>query len=344
MQRRLPAEPHLDHLKKQAKELLDGHQRGDREALGRIRAALPSFGSQSEDEVARASFALHDAQSAIAREYGFKSWKELSDEVARRRAPTLPEATMHALVGARFQELAGVPLPQAMLSAMQGAWSADDTADALSGPVPDALPLIAARNVLLVPGVVAPLHIGRPSSLAALDAAQKETTPMLAVFAQRDDADEDVRFESLHRVGCQVLLLRREPHEGGRAFIVVRALRWIALTSLDPAGPTAGSAHAVAHVAPVAVDAQAESEQIPALVPLLRERARNLARLLPEGEAVVARIDALDDAEHLANLLVANLPCSVEDKVRYAEVPTLAAKLRIANALADAAFAARKSA
>jgi hypothetical protein len=66
--RQLPTRPHLDHLKAQAKDLLDAHRRGEPEAFERIRASVPAFARMADDELARAAFALHDAQSAIARE------------------------------------------------------------------------------------------------------------------------------------------------------------------------------------------------------------------------------------------------------------------------------------
>ena len=79
MRRDLPPRASLEHLKKQAKDLLDGHKRADPEALARIRDAVPSFSGMTTDAIGLAPFALHDAQSAIAREYGVKSWSELRD-------------------------------------------------------------------------------------------------------------------------------------------------------------------------------------------------------------------------------------------------------------------------
>jgi glyoxalase superfamily protein len=57
MSRYLPPHPHLDHLKKQAKELL--HE---------LRLQNPAL-------------KLADAQHAIAREYGFASWPKLKSHV-----------------------------------------------------------------------------------------------------------------------------------------------------------------------------------------------------------------------------------------------------------------------
>jgi hypothetical protein len=83
MPRSLPARPNLEQLKKQAKSLLHAAQAGDVAALGRF-AILPAFSSKSPDEIAAARFALHDAQSVIAREHGFDSWTALREEVEAR--------------------------------------------------------------------------------------------------------------------------------------------------------------------------------------------------------------------------------------------------------------------
>jgi len=82
----LPARPHLDHLKKQAKTLLDGIRRGDPEALERIRLALPAAARLDHAAIAAMGLRLHDAQSCVAREYGFDSWSQLKDYVALQAA------------------------------------------------------------------------------------------------------------------------------------------------------------------------------------------------------------------------------------------------------------------
>jgi hypothetical protein len=69
----LPDRPNLAHLKKQAKTLLRQYRDGDPAATARFRDALPN--------AAAGGFHLHDAQSCIAREYGFTSWAELKSYV-----------------------------------------------------------------------------------------------------------------------------------------------------------------------------------------------------------------------------------------------------------------------
>lgn len=83
---RLPARPDLGHLKKQAKDLLSLYRGGDPVAIERFRAFLPAAAGQSDPAIAQMALRLHDAQSCVAREYGFASWADLQGFVLARRA------------------------------------------------------------------------------------------------------------------------------------------------------------------------------------------------------------------------------------------------------------------
>ena len=80
---KLPERPNIEQLKKQAKSLLHAAQVKDPAALARFQA-LPAFAKKSVDELVALSPALHDAQSAIAREHGFLSWNALREHVEER--------------------------------------------------------------------------------------------------------------------------------------------------------------------------------------------------------------------------------------------------------------------
>jgi len=98
----LPSRPDIDQLKRQAKELLAGHRRGDSEASRRFGAALPAATGLDREAVARLDLRLHDAQSCIAREYGFASWSDLRSYVEASRL----EAGDLAALGLAFCRLA----------------------------------------------------------------------------------------------------------------------------------------------------------------------------------------------------------------------------------------------
>lgn len=73
----LPVHPNLEQLKRQAKELLAALRAGDAGARARL-ALLPAPPSGEP--------ALHDAQSVLAREYGFVSWNALRQKVEQQAA------------------------------------------------------------------------------------------------------------------------------------------------------------------------------------------------------------------------------------------------------------------
>jgi hypothetical protein len=73
----LPPKADLDHLKKQAKELLRLYRNGDATAVARFIEYLPAAAHRTHEAVVALGLRLHDAHSCIAREYGFASWAEL---------------------------------------------------------------------------------------------------------------------------------------------------------------------------------------------------------------------------------------------------------------------------
>src|SRR5262245_42782070 len=81
---RLPENPNVEHLRKQAKDLIRAYRDADASAFERLRASLPAAAGKSGLEIAAMGLRLHDAQSCVAREYGFPSWINLKNYVDLR--------------------------------------------------------------------------------------------------------------------------------------------------------------------------------------------------------------------------------------------------------------------
>ncbi|SPE26083.1 Ankyrin [Candidatus Sulfopaludibacter sp. SbA6] len=92
MSRELPEKPNLEHLKKQAKELLRQCQQGDAAAIERF-GSVVSFS-------APASLKLADAQHVIAHDYGFATWTKLKEHVESLVRGLEPAAMLSAAVSA----------------------------------------------------------------------------------------------------------------------------------------------------------------------------------------------------------------------------------------------------
>src|SRR6266571_1425139 len=79
--RRLPAQPHLDVPKRQARELLKQWRAALPEALDRIARQFPKSRKADHAKIAATTFRLSDAQLVVAREYGFSSWTQLKQRI-----------------------------------------------------------------------------------------------------------------------------------------------------------------------------------------------------------------------------------------------------------------------
>ncbi|MGA2740703.1 MAG: ankyrin repeat domain-containing protein [Bryobacteraceae bacterium] len=82
--RRLPPQPSLEQLRKQAKDLLEQYRAADPAAVAEVR--------QFEHHPDAATFALHDAQRVLARAYGYESWAKLKAFVDGANIPRLAKA------------------------------------------------------------------------------------------------------------------------------------------------------------------------------------------------------------------------------------------------------------
>jgi hypothetical protein len=76
----LPAAPNMEHLKTQAKRLLEAFSSQDPDAIRRVASHYP-HGSAPDATREAARLKLSGAQLVVAREYGFASWQKLKRHV-----------------------------------------------------------------------------------------------------------------------------------------------------------------------------------------------------------------------------------------------------------------------
>lgn len=79
--RSLPARPHLDVPKREARALLAQWRDRQPDAFERIRGRHPKFAGADDNAIATATFRLSDAQLVIAREYTYPTWADLKRRI-----------------------------------------------------------------------------------------------------------------------------------------------------------------------------------------------------------------------------------------------------------------------
>src|SRR5574338_1269836 len=103
--------------------------------------------------------------------------------------------------------------------------------------VPDRLPVLPLRDVVVFPYVVMPLIIGRSQSLAAVDAAANDGNVVLVV-AQRNADEQDPGAGDLFRIGVVARLMQVVRLPNGTTKILVEGIARARVTRYATASGT----------------------------------------------------------------------------------------------------------
>ncbi len=167
-------------------------------------------------------------------------------------------------------------------------------------PLPaDALAIVPLRNMLLFPGIVAPVTFGRASSVAAAQDTVKAGR-RIGFLLQRDASQDKPAPEDLYWVGTSAQVLRYiTGNEGAHHMVVQGQERFRVLEFLD------GWPFLVARVAEIATTGDEKSPDIEARFLQLKQRAAEALGLLPQARDELANVVAgVTSASALADLVV----------------------------------------
>src|SRR5258706_4337658 len=171
----------------------------------------------------------------------------------------------------------------------------------------DATIILPVRNMLLFPGVVLPLTIGRPSSIAAAQEAVRSGRKV-GLLLQDDPNIEQPGPEHLRRVGTVAEILGYVTSEDTH-YAICRGLRRFRVQEFLPGFP-----YLVARVEEIGIS-EVLTPEVEARMRLLKTRAREAIQLLPNlPPEIPAAIDSLDSPSALADFLAGIIDIPVADK------------------------------
>jgi len=186
---------------------------------------------------------------------------------------------------------------------------------------PDALIILPLRQMVMFPGLMMPIAIGRPRSIAAAQEAAR-TEKMLGLLLQTDPAIDDPGPEHLHRVGTVAEILRYITAPEGTHHVICRGVRRIRVIEFLPGYP-----FLAARVEEIGIS-EVMSAEIEARARLLRERARQAIELLPNVPAeMVQAIDQVDSPSTLADFIAGIMDSKPEEKQEVLETFDLRERL-----------------
>jgi ATP-dependent Lon protease len=195
--------------------------------------------------------------------------------------------------------------------------------------IPDELPVLPLRDIVIYPFMIVPLFVSRDRSIRAVDEALSQNR-MILLVSQKDVDKEEPTQEDLYKVGTVAVIMRMLKLPDGRIRILIQGLSRASVDSV-----IVGSDYIKAKITPIPEPLPlTNSLEVEALVRNVRgamERAATLGKnISPEVLAIIAN---LEDAGRLADLAASNLELKVEDAQSILDISEPVTRLRRVNEL-----------
>jgi ATP-dependent Lon protease len=194
--------------------------------------------------------------------------------------------------------------------------------DADTFEIPERLPVLPLRDLVVFPYAVMPLLVGRQASLGAVEAAVADRGMILLVAQRRGEVQEPAAGD-LERVGVAARVLQATKLPGGTTKVLVDGIARARVTRYAPSG---GHLRASVELMPADVGDDPEAPVIARRAVSLFEEYVSLHRRVP-GE-VVALVQAAESLPRQAFGIASHLGVKVEARQRLLAAPTFPDFLR----------------
>ncbi len=206
--------------------------------------------------------------------------------------------------------------------------TAELVADRPVEDIPDVIPLLPIRDIVIFPYMMIPLFVGREISINAVNEALARDRHIFLVV-QKDATEDEPEAEDLHRVGTVATILRMLKLDDGRIKILVQGLTKGAVEEVLQEKPFF-EARIEKVIEQQVIELSIEVEALMRNVKEKIEQILNLKNLPPE---IVMVTDNVVDPGVLADLVASNLRLQIEESQSILEIYEPVERLKKVNEL-----------
>ncbi|MGH7369803.1 MAG: endopeptidase La [Candidatus Methylomirabilaceae bacterium] len=202
--------------------------------------------------------------------------------------------------------------------------SAEAKAEGQARKVPDTIPLLPVRDIVIYPFMILPLFVGREKSVRAVDESLSRDRLILLV-AQQDAEKEDPGAEEIHSVGTVAMIMRMLKMPDGRVKVLVQGVSRARILAVERREP-----YFEARIAEVQETEPATSAiEVEALMRSVKElvtRSVGLGKQIPPDVVVI--VNNLDHPGRLADLVASHLDLKLDQAQEVLELVEPIQRLR----------------
>lgn len=190
--------------------------------------------------------------------------------------------------------------------------------------IPEELPVLMLRDIVVFPYMVVPLFVGREKSKNAIDQSLSSHR-MILLLTQKDMEVEEPKQEDVYTYGTVALVMRMLKLPDGRVRILAQGLVRARLEALNEGKPYYSAKIKVLHDP----DEEDKTIEVEALLRNVRDgldQASTLGKNIPPEVMIIAA--NVEEAGRLADLTAANLELKVEEAQQILEITDTYSRLK----------------
>ncbi|MDD3620636.1 MAG: LON peptidase substrate-binding domain-containing protein, partial [Desulfobulbaceae bacterium] len=204
--------------------------------------------------------------------------------------------------------------------------SMDDFSDNVQDlEIPDSLPLMAVRDVVVFNYMIIPLFVGRPGSIEAVNEAMAHEK-LLMLVSQKDATKDNPGPDDLYRVGMVSMIMRTLKLPDGRLKVLVQALSKSRIKEFLQREPHYRVAIELIEE-PDNVEITVEVEALMRTVREQTEKIMSLRGILSSDLMMI--INNIEEPGRLADLVGSNLRLKVSESQKILETVDPVARLKL---------------
>ena len=193
--------------------------------------------------------------------------------------------------------------------------------------IPDSLPMLPVRDIVVFPYMILPLYVGRENSIRAVEEALAKNR-LIFLASQKDISEDNPKESTIYNVGTIAMIMRMRKLPDGRVKVLIQGIAKGQINSYLKAEPFFEVKCQRLPEAP----APGNPIEFEAMIRTAKEQLEKiiaLGRMLSPDILLV--LDDVNDPGRMADLIASNLGLKVSDAQRVLETHDPKKRLQLVN-------------
>ncbi|AHZ85625.1 endopeptidase La [Bdellovibrio bacteriovorus] len=193
--------------------------------------------------------------------------------------------------------------------------------------IPQTLPMLPVRDIVVFPYMIIPLFVGRDASIRSVEEALAKNR-LIFLASQKDITEENPSPDNIYTVGTVAMIMRMRKLSDGRVKILIQGVAKGRVKNFTKTSPSFEVAVEKIEETPV----QKTVVENEALIRTAKEHIERIIALgRPLSPDILLVLDDVSDPGRIADLIASNLGIKVQDAQKVLETSDATERLKLVN-------------